>query len=285
MVQVKLINFKNFKPFQELKELMNITEEDEISINDGISFKIDEIFWNEVKSTGALIPKEELIKHEDYTLGVKGSDQRIIVYIKEQYFDPDFEEKEYKFHISWCKTLEQMYEGKRYDRYVAVQKEEPEFLVDLINLKNRADIRKNITKKMSVCKNCLTKLNYKGYATAGYREKQEIYKKFSLKEFLEIYNKTEILVIPKTSLDNKDSNVYTEDWETVSFSYRLAQHWKCEKCGKNCIDNKSDLHVHHKDGNKRNNSYSNLMALCSRCHSEMPYHEHMKMLRKGKKGY
>lgn len=273
---MKLINFKNFKPFQELKELMNITEEDEISINDGMSFKIDEIFWNEVKSTGALILKEELIKHKDYTLGIKGSEQRIIVYIKEQYFDPDYDEKEYKFHISWCKTLEQMYEGKRYDRYVAVQKEKPEFLVDLINLKNRRDIRKNITKKMSVCKNCLTKINYKGYAIAGYREKQVIYENFSLKEFLEIYNEPEIFVIPKTTLNNENSNVYTEDWKKISYDYRVARNWKCEKCGKDCKNNKKDLHVHHKDGDKRNNAYRNLMALCSKCHSEMPYHEHMK---------
>lgn len=273
---MKLINFKNFKPFQELKELMNITDEDEISINDGISFKIDEVFWNEVKSTGALINKEELIKHEDYTLGIKGSDQRTIIYIKEQYFDPTYEKKEYKFHISWCKTIEQMREVKKYDRYVAVQNEEPEFIVDLINLKNMSDIKKNITIRMNVCKNCLTKLNYKGYATANYGEKKRIYENFSLKEFLSIYNKTDIIITPNTSIDNKDSNVYTKDWPRISFEYRNNQKWKCEKCGKNCIDNKSDLHVHHKDGNKRNNNHDNLMALCRRCHSEMPYHEHMK---------
>ena len=283
---MKLINFKNFKPFQDIKKLMNITEEDEISINDGVYFKIDKIFWEDVKNIGRTIPPEVMARGDDgSTICIKGTDQRIVVYIKEQFFDPEYGESEYKFHISWCRTLEQMYNGKRYNRYVAVQKEEPEFLVDLINRKNNNDIRRNIIRKMSVCKNCLTKLNYKGYANADAKTKKEIYENFSLKEFLEMYNKTSILVIPKNDINNKDSNVYTDDWERISYNYRSVKNWTCEKCGVNLKNNKKNLHVHHKDGNKRNNSYSNLMALCSRCHSEMPYHEHMKMLRKGKKGY
>lgn len=272
---MKLINFKDFQPFKDLRKLMNIKDEDRISINNDMSFKVDEIFWKKVQETGVSIPKEKIIKHSDFTLGIKGSEQRIIIYIKEQYFNPNEKEKEYKFHISWCKTLEDMYKGNRYNRYIAVQKEEPNFLVDLINLKNKRDVRKDVEKRLNVCKHCLIKLNYKGYATASPYEKKLIYENFSLKEFLKEYNKTEILVIPR-NVYNEEANVYTDDWHSISLRYREFKNWKCEKCGKNCINDKKDLHTHHIDGNKRNNSFGNLMALCSECHSNMPYHEHMK---------
>lgn len=41
---------------------------------------------------------------------------------------------------------------------------------------------------------------------------------------------------------------------------------KCEKCGKTDFKSLSKLHVHHKDGNRKNNQLSNLKLLCSGCH-------------------
>ena len=40
---------------------------------------------------------------------------------------------------------------------------------------------------------------------------------------------------------------------------------ECEKCGYNAVT--SILGVHHKDGNKRNNTITNLVVLCPNCHS------------------
>ena len=44
---------------------------------------------------------------------------------------------------------------------------------------------------------------------------------------------------------------------------------ECQVCGrKNCNDsNKRKLSVHHLDGNNKNNSFHNLMSLCSQCHA------------------
>ena len=41
---------------------------------------------------------------------------------------------------------------------------------------------------------------------------------------------------------------------------------KCEKCGKTKFSSLKRLHVHHKDGNRRNNNWPNLQLLCSGCH-------------------
>ena len=194
---MKLIDFEKFPLFVELRKNMGITADEKIVLN--IKTNIETI-WNEIKK-GTEIDKELIKVHDDETLGIKGSEERIIVYIKEQYFYPNEKEKEYKFHIAWCKTLESMYEGKHYNRYVAVQKEEPEFLVDLIN-RETGERTKNVTKRMSVCKNCLTVLNYKGYARANFTKKKGIYENFSLKEFLDTYKKSTIFVDP-ININNK----------------------------------------------------------------------------------
>ena len=41
----------------------------------------------------------------------------------------------------------------------------------------------------------------------------------------------------------------------------------CQSCGKHVSRRK--LHVHHKDKNRKNNVITNLVALCSKCHSDI----------------
>ena len=194
---MRLIDFEKFPLFVELRKNMGIKADEKIVLS--IKTNIETI-WNEIEK-GAEIDKELIKVHNDETLGLKGSEERIIVYIKEQYFYPGEENRGYKFHIAWCTTLEKMYENSQYNRYVAVQKEEPEFLVDLIN-KETGEITKNKIIPMSVCKNCLKALNYKGYVRANSTKKKEIYENFSLKEFLDTYKKSTIFVDP-ININNK----------------------------------------------------------------------------------
>lgn len=56
---------------------------------------------------------------------------------------------------------------------------------------------------------------------------------------------------------------------------------RCEKCGRTRYDSIRKLHVHHKDGNRRNNKISNLKILCSACH--MNLHKNWKYRWKVKK--
>lgn len=62
---------------------------------------------------------------------------------------------------------------------------------------------------------------------------------------------------------------YTKDWNKISRQYRSWVDNTCEHCGievRNGYDKKF-LHVHHIDGDKINNNYSNLECLCILCHS------------------
>ena len=64
---------------------------------------------------------------------------------------------------------------------------------------------------------------------------------------------------------------YTKDWETKSRGFRELHNYTCECCGLH-ITNPYDqhfIHVHHRNGRKIDNRFSNLQCLCLRCHSEV----------------
>jgi 5-methylcytosine-specific restriction endonuclease McrA len=48
---------------------------------------------------------------------------------------------------------------------------------------------------------------------------------------------------------------------------RARQGWRCAWCGTHKGDTPEQLHVHHKDKDKRNSAYSNLIGLCCDCHT------------------
>lgn len=100
---------------------------------------------------------------------------------------------------------------------------------------------------------------------------------FEIKKFLEEFN-TDIKLVPKHTEATQSLNVYPKDWNKISMEYRTMKKWRCEKCGKDMINNTEPLDVHHIDGNKQNVSPSNLQALCRSCHIEE--HPHMKGLRR-----
>lgn len=60
---------------------------------------------------------------------------------------------------------------------------------------------------------------------------------------------------------------YSHDWDQIGDKVRAEQGGKCIRCG-HPHDPPAGyaLTVHHFDGNKSNNEWWNLMALCQRCH-------------------
>ena len=44
----------------------------------------------------------------------------------------------------------------------------------------------------------------------------------------------------------------------------ILKEWKCCRCGYNEFTD--SLHFHHKDFNKKNNSWNNFVVLCANCH-------------------
>lgn len=67
-----------------------------------------------------------------------------------------------------------------------------------------------------------------------------------------------------------------KDFETLSYESRrkrvlMEQQYKCFECGLNQWKNKKlPLELEHKDGDHKNNSRNNLIALCPNCHSITP---------------
>ena len=60
---------------------------------------------------------------------------------------------------------------------------------------------------------------------------------------------------------------YTEDWRVISREYREAAGWTCNRCGANLFRRKRLLHVHHKNGKRKDNRNANLEVLCALYHS------------------
>lgn len=62
-------------------------------------------------------------------------------------------------------------------------------------------------------------------------------------------------------------NDYSGDWETIAREVKEDAGWKCVRCGEShSREGWRILTVHHLDGDKANNRWWNLLALCQRCH-------------------
>lgn len=182
--------------------------------------------------------------------------------------------KRRKFHVAYCKTLEQMQREGRYDRYIVTNQTEHEFLIEGDDHGERLEGRV----ELEVCQNCLEKLRYKGFpqrsaSTAAAR--RDAVKSFSLVDFFTTYS-SHFPTLPWGRGEfGKDQ--YTDDWQTVSAEYRNTKNWTCENltCGVDLAGYRHLLHCHHKNGKKSDNRVGNLMALCADCHNKEPYHGHM----------
>ena len=73
---------------------------------------------------------------------------------------------------------------------------------------------------------------------------------------------------------------YSSDWDQISSAVRRDAGYICQGCTVNLGSKKGLLHTHHINGEKSDNSLSNLVVLCADCHRKQPYHGHMCVSRK-----
>ena len=174
-----------------------------------------------------------------------------------------------RFHVADCSTLQKMRRDNRFERYTATTNRDRKF--EIFGGK-RTSQGATISVDLHVCKNCLEKINYEGYAISERREKHEIFNAFDRDEFFKTYSS--LFPYPTQPLERMTSG-YPSDWKDVSHRYRDSKSYTCESCDVNLANNRRLLHTHHINGVKSEVGAHNLKALCVDCHRRQKNHDHM----------
>jgi len=171
-----------------------------------------------------------------------------------------------KVHIALCQKLEEMKSSGRFERYVITRDHSEQFRITGRSFYGKEE---SAVTNLKVCKLCLNKINYNGYASPG---NKEIFEVFS---FVDFFQKHESFFPYHPERKSGVSENYTTDWPEVSRNYREKRQYKCEKCRLELTRRPHLLHTHHINGVRGDNREQNLSALCIDCHSKEPYHQHM----------
>lgn len=200
--------------------------------------------------------------------------QRVRLYIRDQMNYGRYSRELPKFHLTWCKTLEDMHNKGRYEKYVVSTSTDNFFLINWVD---GTKIIEQTYEKLDVCKHCLQALNWKGYSNNDKYTKRQIFDDFSIEEFFSEYNSdntNQFAYLPGDSDVTAPVNIYPNEWSAISKSLRTG-HLYCSKCQRKfSYEDRKNLHVHHRNGKKNDCRRSNLVVLCASCHQkEHPDHK------------
>lgn len=236
---------------------------------------LDSVDWTPLQTTGIdLESLDDVETLADGTLAFKG--HRVLVYIRDQYLDMHGKPTVYKYHVAECSTLQKMRRDNRFARCVATTRCDGRFVVNHFERGCCEPVHREQEAEMHVCCNCLTALDWSGYATrvSDRARRGSIVASFSAKAFLETFT-SQVASVPSHTDHTAPLNVYAENWSDISFRYRKSVGFKCEKCERSFSASPEHLHTHHRNGNKADNTRGNLEALCESCHARQPGHGHM----------
>jgi len=268
----KLINFFEMPHLNQLRYEMGASTAKNFKANIEIRL-LDEKSIRMLGKEGIEVEFEEIKPQKDKTLGYKG--QRVLVYIRDvsQYRSKISLPR---FHISYCKKLEEMRSIGRWARYVVANRDDGYFQVCINNSEYKSE-------KLDVCQYCLEALGWSDFSIYSMHvaKKKEVVLKFTIIDFFKKYPKSLFSITPTYSSDTAPANCYTSDWPIISEKLKEEKGYKCDSVTCSVAlsgKDKKYLHVHHKNGLKNDNSKSNLVVLCIRCHANEPHHVHMKSM-------
>lgn len=180
-----------------------------------------------------------------------------------------------RLHFANCKTLRGMEAQGRFARYRVTNATWDRYAVDVAS--SSGDVEENV--QLYPCHYCLLIVNFRGYRKA-YRDakrKMAIVRAFSAKEAMDdLWQDFDVFRQAVSDLKSAHGPTgYTNDWPEVSLEVRRQNDWLCDECSVDLSGARHLLHVHHVNGDKRNNSNENLRCLCKECHSKEPNHHYI----------
>lgn len=271
---MKLPDFFEFQPLNSVKVKMGIPQNVYGSLIVSIDpSRLTRLELEKLTSQDGLdISLDELTTLPDGTLAYK--DSRVILYIRDVTVMSNRENLP-KFHLANCRTLRQMRENKRFERYVVKAEMSKNFNLNIIRDKNI----QSQSCQLDVCQNCLDLLIFDGFRISWQQEKRNYaVKRFEIKHFFEKYPRSLHTIRPKNTNITAPLNIYTDNFKKISSDFRKEAGWICQCCkvDLSASSKRKWLHVHHKNGLKHDNDRNNLAVLCISCHAEQPFHGHIK---------
>ena len=178
-------------------------------------------------------------------LNVNGTQLQGYVYIKKYYvtFNPD-QMQWPKAHITQCETIDDFISRERYRERYEWSYAETNLVIDRHSGMRYEDI------SLELCSYCKDRINSGITDTIGFSQTLEQDEIQSTRGEIDIFG-------------------YTSDWPRVSREYRRMSNYTCQKCHFQTRQTAHHryLHTHHVDGDKTNNSPTNLQCLCVLCHA------------------
>jgi 5-methylcytosine-specific restriction endonuclease McrA len=189
--------------------------------------------------------------------------KKVVVYI------PEYGKK---YHVTECGTLKRMQSWGRYDRYIVSRRSDGMFKIDIGSNWERDT-------QLYVCGYCLNSTRYgRDLMRQNQNNLQVSIKHFDVVKWLALENENPILKKPKFDEFNTPKHNYTSDFDKISAQVRQTALYHCTKCkiDLSALHKRKYLHTHHKNGIKGDNSLTNLIPLCIKCHATEPSHQYMK---------
>lgn len=203
------------------------------------------------------------------------NNQPVLVYIRDHTIGPFSEDPHdrRKVHFTVCKKLEQMKkEGRFESRYRVTNRVDNKYLVDIGVGWGKS---REIEELLYPCQNCLNQSGYRcfSYKNMSHERRRRMVESFDSKEAMDFikqhFDSWRLSEEARRRLKNDVVPAgYHPDHSKISLAYREEKRYICEECGINLMKAPRLTDLHHKDSDKRNNSYDNLECLCKICHAK-----------------